>query len=78
MKGLPDCAISREAAANAGMDRRKFLRVIGHLPKFRMGCSIMLSSSDNLNKDSFRILDMKPRIKALFRIGPALFQFSCH
>ena len=36
------------------------------------------SSRDNLNADSFRILDMKPRIKVLFRICAALFQFPCH
>jgi hypothetical protein len=49
---------------------------LGSIRSYRLGDSV--SGSDNLNADSFRIRDMKSRIKVVFRICAALFQFPCH
>src|SRR5579863_624596 len=38
----------------------------------------IISSSDDLNADSFGIHDMKPSVQIVFRIGSAFFQHSRH
>src|SRR5439155_17022499 len=38
--------------------------------------SLAMSSSDNLNAEPFRILNVKPGVKVLFRIYSTLLQFS--
>jgi len=37
-----------------------------------------ISGADNLNAHSFRIFDMKSRVKVVFRIRAAFFEFPCH
>src|SRR4029078_13713289 len=44
----------------------------------RTGRIATISSSDNLNADSFRIYDMKPGIQVIFRSNPAGLQLPCH
>ena len=39
---------------------------------------LVISNSDNLDADSFRIFDMKSRIKVVFRTCPTFLQFPCH
>src|SRR5712691_7171231 len=38
----------------------------------------VVSSSDDLNTDSLRVFNMKPRVEVLFRICPARFEFPRH